>query len=78
MPKKYLIPVTVNFDPSAYATLELNAAANECSISDLVNDAVEHALAEDLEDLEAFESREREADFAFEDVLNSINRKSVD
>ncbi len=56
----------------------MNAAANECSVSDLVNDAVEHALAEDAEDLEAFESRERETDFAFEDVLKSINRKSVD
>jgi hypothetical protein len=56
----------------------MKAAETDSSISDLVNDAVKQALVEDAEDFEAFDAREREADFAFEDALKSINRKSVD
>ena len=53
----------------------MKAAATDCSISDLVNDAVKQALAEDAEDFEAFDAREQEADYAFEDVVKDLKRR---
>jgi hypothetical protein len=44
-------------------------------VSELVNDAVREALAEDAEDIAAFESREKEPDLAFEDVVKDLKRR---
>ena len=52
----------------------MKAAETDRSISDLVNDAVRLSLAEDAEDLAAFEDRAAETDLAFEDVLKSLKR----
>jgi len=43
---------TVYFEPDVHRALRLKAAASDRSISDMVNDAVKAALAEDAEDLE--------------------------
>ena len=48
---------TVYFDPKLHAALRLKAAHTHRSLSDIVNDAVRAALAEDQEDLAAFEER---------------------
>jgi predicted HicB family RNase H-like nuclease len=48
---------TVYFDPFLHRALRLKAAATDRSISELVNDAVKAALAEDASDIEAFEIR---------------------
>lgn len=53
----------------------MKAAATDRSISDLVNDAVKQALAEDAEDFEAFDTREQEADYVFEDVVKDLKRR---
>ena len=66
---------TVYFDPVLHRALRLKAAETDCSISDLVNDAVKQALAEDAEDFEAFEAREHEADYLFEDVVKDLKRR---
>ena len=50
----------------------MKAAETDCSISDLVNDAVKQALAEDAEDVKAFDVRKQEADYAFENVVKSL------
>ena len=42
---------TVYFDPDVHQALRLKAAAADRSISDVVNEAVKVALAEDAEDL---------------------------
>ena len=42
---------TVYFEPEIHRALRLKAAATDRSISDMVNDAVKLALAEDAEDL---------------------------
>ena len=42
---------TVYFDAAVHQALRLKAAATDRSISDMVNDAVKVALAEDAEDL---------------------------
>ena len=66
---------TVYFDPSLHRALRLKAAETDSSISELVNEAVRAALAEDAGDLEAFEVRESEPDYAFEDVVKDLKRR---
>ncbi len=66
---------TVYFDPHLHRALRLKAAETDCSVSELVNDAVREALAEDAEDIAAFEIREKEPDLAFEDVVKDLKRR---
>ncbi|MBT8092053.1 MAG: CopG family transcriptional regulator [Gammaproteobacteria bacterium] len=66
---------TVYFDPLLHRALRLKSAATDRSISDLVNEAVKTALAEDADDIEAFEVRESEPDYAFEDVVKDLKRR---
>ena len=66
---------TVYFDAEVHRALRLRAAANEKSISDMVNDAVRAALAEDAADLEAFDSRAGERSVSFETVLKDLKRR---
>ncbi len=50
---------TVYLDPELHRTLRLRAAESDVSISEMVNDAVRLALAEDASDLEALAARKR-------------------
>jgi hypothetical protein len=66
---------TIYFDPDLHTALRVKAAATDQSLSDIVNDAVRLRLQEDADDLSAFDSREREPDLAFEDVLKDLRRR---
>lgn len=66
---------TIYFDPVLHRILRLKAAETDRSISDLVNEAIRAALAEDAEDLEAFEAREPEPDYSFEDAVKDLKRR---
>jgi hypothetical protein len=66
---------TVYFDPEIHRALRLKAAATERSISDMVNDAVKIALAEDAEDIAAFDERTQERSVNFETVVRSLRRR---
>jgi hypothetical protein len=66
---------TVYFEPEIHRALRLKAAASDRSISDMVNDAVKLALAEDAEDLAAFEKRGHEKSVDFETVVKSLRRR---
>ena len=66
---------TIYFDPFLHRALRLKAAETDRSISELVNEAVKAALAEDADDIEAFEVRETEPDYAFEDVVKDLKRR---
>lgn len=66
---------TVYFDPLLHRALRLKAAETDRSISELVNEAVKSALAEDANDVEAFEIRGKEPDYAFEDVVKDLKRR---
>jgi hypothetical protein len=66
---------TVYFEPEIHRALRLKAAATDRSISDMVNDAVKLALAEDAEDLGAFEERAHEKSVDFETVVRSLRRR---
>jgi plasmid stability protein len=66
---------TVYFDPGLHRALRVKAAETEHSLSDLVNAAVRRSLAEDAEDLAAFDERAKEPDLAFEHVLKDLKRR---
>jgi len=66
---------TVYLDADIHRALKLKAAATDRSISDMVNAAVKIALAEDAEDLAAFEKRSRERSVDFETVVRSLRRR---
>ena len=66
---------TVYFDPFLHRALRLKAAETDRSISELVNEAVKAALEEDASDIEAFDIREKEPDYAFEDVVKDLKRR---
>jgi plasmid stability protein len=66
---------TIYFDADIHRALRLKAAETDRSVSELVNDAVRQALAEDAEDLEAFALRVSEPDLPFEDVVRDLKRR---
>ena len=66
---------TVYFDPEVHRALRLRAAANDRSISDMVNDAVKASLAEDAEDLEAFDLRRKQRSVSFEGFVRGLKRR---
>jgi len=66
---------TVYFEPEVHRALRLRAASNDRSISDMVNDAVKAALAEDAADLEAFDRRKSERSISFEGFVRGMKRR---
>lgn len=63
---------TVYFDPQLHAALRVKAAHTNRSLSDIVNEAVRAALAEDQEDLAAFRDRVSEATISYEALLDDL------
>ena len=66
---------TVYFEPELHRALKLKAAETDRSLSELVNEAVKLSLAEDAEDLAAFEERAREPSLVFEHVVKDLKRR---
>jgi len=66
---------TVYFDVSIHQALRLKAAAADRSISDVVNDAVKMALAEDAEDFEAADQRRRERSASFDTLVRDLRKR---
>ena len=66
---------TVYFEADVHRALRLRAAANDRSMSDMINDAVKAALAEDVADLEAFEERRKERSTSFESFVKGMKRR---
>lgn len=63
------------FDPAIHRALRLKAAETDRSLSDLVNEAVKFSLAEDAEDLAAFEERASEPNLLFEEVIKELKKR---
>ena len=55
-----------------HAALRLKAAHTNCSVSEIVNEAVRAALAEDQEDLAAFDERVSEPTMSYEAFLDDL------
>ena len=66
---------TIYFDAEIHRALRLKAAASDKSISDMVNEAVKVTLAEDADDLVAFERRRREPNLDFEQFVKTLKRR---
>ena len=66
---------TVYLDSELHRALRLKAAETDKSISDLVNDAVRHDLAEDAEDLAAYRARAKEPALDLEKLLKDLKRR---
>jgi hypothetical protein len=65
---------TVYFDPDIHKALKLKAIETSRSISDLVNLAVREALAEDAEDLCAYEERANEPLISFSEMVKRLKK----
>lgn len=63
---------TVYFDEDIHKALKIKAAETSRSISDLIDDAVRHELAEDEDDLKAFRMKAAEETVPFEKVLRDL------
>jgi hypothetical protein len=65
---------TVYLDPEIHRALKLKAASSDQSISEMVNEAVRLALAEDAEDLESFDARASEPEIDFDSFVKTLKR----
>jgi predicted transcriptional regulator len=65
---------TIYLDPELHRALKLKAVETSRSVSELVNDAIREALAEDAEDLEAFEERAAEPLISYDEMVKRLKR----
>jgi len=65
---------TIYLDPALHRALKMKAAETSTSISELVGSAVRQSLAEDAEDLAAFEHRAAEPLVSYEDMVKRLKR----
>ena len=63
---------TIYLDPILHKALKLKSIETSRSISDLVNQAVKEALAEDAEDLTAFEERANEPLLSYDEMVRKL------
>jgi hypothetical protein len=65
---------TIYFDPDLHKALRLKAVETSRSVSDLVNEAVKEALAEDGEDLLAFDERAEEPLISYDEMVKRLKK----
>jgi hypothetical protein len=63
---------TIYFDPYIHKVIKMRAVETEHSISDIVNEALRHELAEDQEDLAVFAKRAKEPIVSYEALLKKL------
>jgi len=65
---------TVYLDSELHKALKLKAVETSRSVSDLVNDAIREALAEDAEDIAAFKERSGERLLSYDEMVKRLKR----
>ena len=65
---------TVYLDPELHKALRLKAVETAQSLSKLVNDAIKESLAEDEEDIAAFEKRAKEPLISYETMVKRLKK----
>ena len=63
---------TVYFDPIIHKALKLKSIETSKTISQLVNEAVKEALAEDAEDITAFDERAYEPLISYSEMVKRL------
>lgn len=66
---------TIYLDPSLHRALRLKSVETSRSMSELVNEAVSKLLAEDAEDLAAFDERAHEPLVSFEELVKDLRAR---
>lgn len=67
----------IEFDPKVYDALRARAEEMQRTVSDLVDEAVRLALAEDAEDLAALAERREEPDLSFDEAVRDLRRRGA-
>ncbi len=65
---------TIYLDEMVHKALKMKALETSRSISDLVNSAVKEALAEDAEDIAAFEERANEPLLSYDEMVKKLKK----
>jgi predicted transcriptional regulator len=65
---------TIYLDPDLHKALRLKAVETSRSVSELVNNAVREALAEDAEDIAAIEERVREPLISYDEMVKRLKK----
>ena len=65
---------TVYLEPDLHKALRLKAVVTDQSISKLVNDAIKESLAEDADDIAAFELRAGEGLVSYEAMIKRLKK----
>lgn len=65
---------TIYFDPIIHKALKIKALETSRSVSELVNNAVRETLAEDAEDIAAFEERADEKLISYAEMVKRLKK----
>jgi post-segregation antitoxin (ccd killing protein) len=65
---------TVYLDPDLHKALRLKAVETSTSVSELINKAIREAIAEDAEDIAAFENRVAEPLISYDEMLKRLKK----
>jgi len=65
---------TIYLDPDLHKALRLKAVETSRSVSELVNEAVRETMAEDAEDLTAFDERAHEPLISYEEMVKRLKK----
>ena len=65
---------TIYLDAELHRALKLKAADSDRTMSEIVAEAIRRDLAEDADDLLAFDEREREPNLSFSEVVKRLRR----
>jgi len=69
--------VTLHLEDSLLQAIRLKAVDTKQSMSDLVNDALEASLHEDLEDIKSWEDRKDEETYGHEELVKLLQKDGV-
>ena len=69
--------VTLNIEDSLLHAFRLKSSATKQSMSDLVNDALEASLQEDLEDIKSWEDRKDDETYGYEEFVKLLQKDGV-
>jgi predicted DNA-binding protein len=65
---------TIYLDPALHQALKIKSLETSRSMSEIINEAVKEALAEDAEDLAEFDKRQDEPLISYEDMVKRLKR----
>jgi len=65
---------TIYLDPALHQALKIKSLETSRSMSEIINDAVKEALAEDAEDLAVFDARQDEPLISYEDMVKRLKK----